>query len=173
MTKPMLAVVLLSALAGSTAAQSPSIQGVWRPVEITITAAASADRVDPFDAFPRGTHTTLQPALVIFTARHYSRTTDTAAQPRPATGYRRPNTPTVQELIARWGPFAANAGTYELSGNTLTIHTLVAKEPMAQREGNFTRFIVAVDGNTLTLTTVENEAGRFANPLTSKYVRVE
>jgi hypothetical protein len=33
----------------------------------------------------------------------------------------------------RWGPFAANAGRYELSGDTLTLHGFVSKEPRNQR----------------------------------------
>ena len=60
-------------------AQSPgSIQGVWRPVSRTIPATMNpGDRSDPFAHVPVGTQTNLQPGLMIFTARHYSRMTDT------------------------------------------------------------------------------------------------
>jgi len=77
----LLVLVVLAGLATPTASQSvTSIQGVWRVVERTIPAS-TADRRDPFGAFSQGTHTDLQPELMIFTAKHYSRTTDTARSP--------------------------------------------------------------------------------------------
>lgn len=173
MLKQSVTFILILAFVGPLASQpQPSIQGVWRESERTIPASV-AGRQDPFGAFPAGTHTSLQPTLVIFTDRHYSRTSDTAAQPRPTTGYKTPGKPTLEELQAEWGPFAANAGTYEVSGTTLTLHAIVAKNPRAQREKNFTRLTVTLDGNNLWLTPMETEAGTIAAPVTSKYVRVE
>ncbi len=173
MAKRMLTLIFLVALVMPMAGQSTrSIQGVWRESERTIPASV-AGRQDPFGAFPAGTHTNLQTTLVIFTDRHYSRTSDTAAQPRPTTGYKTPGKPTLEELQAEWGPFAANAGTYEVSGTTLTLHAIVAKNPRAQREKNFTRLTVKLDGNNLWLTPMETESGTIAAPVTSKYVRVE
>ena len=169
----LLSVVVAALLQVPMTAQSTSsIQGVWRTVELTITDSA-AGRNDPFGAFAAGTHTSLQPELMIVTARHYSRTTDTAAQPRPTTAFKTPGKPTVEELQAQWGPFVANAGTYELAGATLTLHAIVAKNPRSQREGNFTRLTVKLEGNTLSLTPAENEAGKIPNPVTTKFVRVE
>ena len=184
MTKGILTLLFFVTLAAPAAGQSKlSIQGVWRPVELIVTASMApadddaggraANRKDPFGAFPKGTHTSLQPGLVIFTGRYYSRTTDTAARPRPTTGFKIPGMPALEELQARWGPFAANAGTYEVSGTTLTLRAVVAKDPRAQSEKNFTRLTVKLDGNNLWLTPVENEAGQIPNPVTSKFVRVE
>jgi hypothetical protein len=68
---------------------------------------------------------------MIFTARHYSRTTDTATTPRPTTQEATPGKATVEELLARWGPFQANAGTDELSGSTLTLRLIVSKDRQA------------------------------------------
>jgi len=136
-------------------------------------AAAVTGRNDPFGAFSKGTHSDLQPSLVIFTGKHYSRTTDTAAQPRPTTGYKTAGKPSSEELQAQWGPFVANAGTYEVSGSTLTLYAVVAKDPRAQREKNFTRLTFKLDGNNLWLTPLENENGKIAAPVTDKYVRVE
>jgi hypothetical protein len=149
-----------------------SIQGVWRVVERTITDSP-AGRRDPFGAFPAGTHTNLQPELMIFTAKHYSRTTDTAAQPRPTTPYKTPGKPTLEELRAEWSSFVANAGTYEVSGTTVTLRAVVAKNPRAQGDKNFTKLTFKVDGNSLWMTPVESEAGPIPNPVISKYVRVE
>ena len=109
MANHMLPLIVLVAVAMPLSAQpKPSIEGAWSVVERTITDSP-AGRQDPFDGFPVGTHTTLQPELMIFTGRHYSRTTDTAAQPRPTTPYKTPDKPTLAELQAEWGPFVANA----------------------------------------------------------------
>jgi len=110
----MLTLVLLVGLAVPIAGQStPDVQGVWRAVEMTIPAAnEAARRRDPFGAFSEGSHTALQPQLMIVTAKHDSRTTDTGAQPRPTIEYNIPGRPTLEELQAEWGPFVANAGTY-------------------------------------------------------------
>ena len=129
--------------------------------------------MDPFAHVPVGTQTDLQPGLLILTARHYSRTTDTAVGPRPTAAYVTPDKPTVAELQARWGPFQANAGTYELSGNTLTLRVLVSKDPGNQGGDTFARLTVAVDGNRLSLTPVENDAGRIVAGVTTRYIRVE
>ena len=59
--------------------------------------------MDPFAHVPVGTQTDVQPGLLIFTAKYYSRTTDTAVQPRPTTGYAIPGKPTLEELEVRWG----------------------------------------------------------------------
>jgi hypothetical protein len=184
MTKATLMLALLMALVLPMEGQpKPSIQGVWRFVELTVPAstaptnrdirAGSANRRDPFGAFSKGTFTTVQPGLAIFTAKHYSRTTDTAAEPRLTAGETIPGKPTMEELQARWGPFAANAGAYELSGTVLTLHAMVAKDPRAQNKQNFTRITVKLDGNNLWLTPIDTEAGQIPNPVTSKYIRIK
>lgn len=175
MTKHTLAFVVFAAFAVPIAGQSPpSIQGVWRYAEVTIPASTKpGDRVDPFAHVPVGTHGATQPGLLIVTERYYSRVTDTANEPRPATGYAIADKPTVEELQARWGPFAANAGTYEVSGSTLTLHALVSKNARDQREGGFARLRIRVEGNTLWLTPFENSDGPIIAGVTSKYVRVE
>jgi hypothetical protein len=78
----------------------------------------------------------------------------------------------VEELQSRWGPFAANAGTYEVSGDTLTRHVVVAKSPGFQGKG-VTRSTIKLDGKNLWVTQVENTRGKVENPTTIKYVRVE
>ena len=175
MTKLTLAFVSFAVLVVPMDGQSPpSIQGVWRNVERTIPASTTPGaRVDPFAHIPPGTQTDVQPGLLIFTARHYSRTTDTAAEPRPTSAYATPDKPTLTELQARWGPFAANAGIYEVSGSTLTLRVLVAKNPAEQRGETVARLTIKVDGNYLWLTPFENNAGPIAAGVTSKYVRVE
>ena len=145
----------------------PSIQGVWRPVEVTITNPTPNPQ-----GLGKGTHTNLQPALLIFTGKHYSQVLDTAGKPRPTGAFKVPTKPTAEEMQAQWGPFAANAGTYEFSGTTLTLRQIVAKNPANQAKG-FIRYTVKHDGSNLWMTQVENSAGKIEYPNTVKYVRVE
>lgn len=174
MPRAILAVLLGTALLATQTTQPASIQGVWRNVERVIPATtAPGDRVDPFAHVPVGTQTDVQPGLLIFTKQYYSRTTDTAVTPRPNGGYGTPNKPTIEELLARWGPFQANAGRYELSGDTVTLHPMVSKEPTDQAAGSFARLLVKLEENTLSLTPIENSRGRIAAGVTSRYVRVE
>ena len=167
--------VLFVAAAVPATGQSPlSIQGVWQNTERVVPATTNpGDRVDPFGHVPVGTQATVQPGLLILTKGYYSRTTDTGVQPRPTNAYAVPGKPTLEELQARWGPFAANAGRYELSGDILTLHAFVAKEPEAQVPGGFARLRVTLEGNTLSLTPIESSAGRIVAGVTSRYVRVE
>jgi hypothetical protein len=161
-------VVGILALGLSTLGQSkPSIQGVWRPVEVTITNPNPNQT-----GLGKGTHTNLQPALLIFTGKHYSQLIDTAGKPRPTTPFKVPEKPTLEEVMAHWGPFTAGAGTYELSGTTLTTRQAVAKNPAIQGKG-FARWTVKFDGQNLWTTQIENQNGKVANPTTVKYVRVE
>lgn len=175
MSKSILALLIVLTGVTAPAGQSPpSIHGVWRNVERVIPASTNpGDRIDPFGHVPVGTQADVQPGLLIITKGYYSRTTDTAERPRPKNGYATPQQPTVEELQARWGPFAANAGTYELSGDVLTLRPLVSKEPRDQVEGGFARLRVVLEGDRLSLTPIENSQGRIAAGVTSSYVRVE
>lgn len=49
---------------------------------------------------------------------------------------------TADELRAIWGPLLANARTYEISGDLITIHPVVAKIPVVMKPAQ-TRFIVS------------------------------
>jgi hypothetical protein len=150
------------------AQSKPSIQGVWRIVEITTTnpdAGATG-------GYPKGTHTNVQPGVMIFTAKHYSQNLDIAGQPRPTIGFKVAGKPTAEEMQSQWGPFQAGAGTYELSGTTLTTRIIVAKNPAIQGKG-FVRYSINLDGQHLWTTALENMEGTIEYPVTIKYVRVE
>src|SRR5262245_4739384 len=98
----------------------PSIRGVWRNIERVIPAVTNpGDRLDPFGHVPVGTQVNVQPGVMIFTERHYSRTTDIAVRPRPTSDYAAPDKPTLEELQARWGPFARLR--VKLEGNSLSL----------------------------------------------------
>jgi hypothetical protein len=101
----LVASIVVTVCVASPATQpQPSIQGVWLNVERVIpAAAATGDRVDPFDHVRVGIQSNVQPGLLIFTKAHHSRTTDTAVQPRPAAEFAIAEKPTVAELQVRWG----------------------------------------------------------------------
>ena len=75
-------------------------------------------------------------------------------------------------MQAQWGPFVASAGTYEVTGSSLTTNGIVAKNPANQGK-LVTRYTFKLEGNNLWTTQVENADGKIANPNTIKYVRVE
>jgi hypothetical protein len=120
-----------------------SLQGVWRVSEV----------VGGPDATPVKNP---QPGLYLFTKRHYSvilvRGTQARTEPPAA---KDPAQLTDTEKIARfeaWRTFAANAGTYEVKGNTLSMKPIVAKSPAVmdpstpRGDTSFT-----LKGNTLTI----------------------
>ena len=80
---------------------------------------------------------------------------------------------TADELRAAWGPFYAEAGTYEVSGNLITLRPVAAKNPAAMTPGAFTTWSYRLDGSTLWVTAERNQNGPIANPVTVKSVRVE
>jgi hypothetical protein len=159
------AVLTVSSVVG-LAQSKPSIQDVWRAAEVTVTNPNPG-------GFPKGTHTNVQPGLFIFTAKHYSIVTDTAAKPRPTVPFKVPEKPTAEELQAAWGPLQANSGTYEVTGTTLTLRPIVAKAPAFQ-SGGHARYTIKLDGNNLWLMAVEvSTIPTLANAPTLKYTRVE
>ena len=162
---PRLLVAALSfglfASQGATApSPMPSIQGVWRVVEATITGPgartiAFADR----------------PNLTIITAKHYSRVEIQADGPRPIlTDVAKAS---ADELRAAWGPVVCEAGTYELTPTSLTMRPIASKNPAVMGSGVFITYAYKLDGDTLSLTQQRNQNGPFASPFALKLVRVE
>jgi hypothetical protein len=139
------AIVGVLVVVGSIIAHSqgqPSLQGVWRVTEVVSTGAnASANK-------------TPQPGLYIFTKQHYSIVSVGGTSPRATVAAAKdPARLTDAEKLARyeaWDLFTANAGTYKVSGGTLTTQPIVAKNPSVMGGPGATRaFTIA--GNTLTL----------------------
>jgi hypothetical protein len=152
-------VVAIGAIAGvALRAEEGSVQGVWQVAEVTM-GDAGAHVVKP--------HST----LIIFSGKHYSRTEVHSEQPRPML----PDvtTATADQLRAVWGPFVAEAGTFELRGDLLTLKPTVAKNPAAMAGGAFTVMSYRLNGNVLTVTQVRNQNEPSPNPATIKLTRVE
>jgi hypothetical protein len=156
-----LGVGLLTTPASTAQRARPSIQGVWKIVEATVTGPgartiAFADR----------------PNLTIFTGKHYSRVEVQADGPRPVlTDVAKA---TADELRTVWGPFVAEAGTYDVTPDGLiTMRPIASKNPAVMGPGVFLAYAYKLDGSTLSLTQHHNQNGPFANPFSLKLTRVE
>lgn len=157
-----LSVALLTS-EGSAAQSTAQIQGVWRIVEATVTGPGA--RIVPFAELPN---------LTIITAKHYSRVEVQGDPGSPRPILKDVAKATADELRAAWGPFVAEAGTYELtSGGLITMRPIASKNPAVMGKGIFLTYSYKLDGNTLSLTQQRNQNGPFANPFSLKLVRVE
>lgn len=109
-------------------------------------------------------------ALYLFTATRYSMVLAATDRPDIAdTGKA-----TADELRALWGPLVANAGTYEVSGDLMTIHPLVAKSPVVMKPGASEVYQFRIEGNVLTLRQVRNSRGvTMQSAPTLKFRRIE
>lgn len=140
------------------------LEGVWKITEVTTTGASPSTISNP------------QPSLIIFTKRHYSFTSVNSEGPRPTFAHAKdPNKLTDAEKIARyeqWSPFAANAGTYDVKGTTLTRRPLVAKNETVMAQNFSIKSEFKLDGNTLWLTT-KSMPGQPAGEMRQKLRRVE
>jgi len=111
-----------------------------------------------------------QAGLYLFTPTRYSMVL--AATDRPDLADM--SKATTEELRAIWGPLLANAGTYEVSGDLITIHPVVAKVPVVMKSGATEVYRFRIEGKLLTLTQVRNARGvAVESAPTFKFVRVE
>lgn len=109
-------------------------------------------------------------ALYLFTATRYTMILATTDRPDIADTSKA----SADELRAVWGPLLANAGTYETSGDLITIHPLVAKIPIVMKQGANEVYRFQIAGQRLTLTQVRNARGvAIQSAPTLTFVRVE
>ena len=156
----ILAVTAAGGLSGAAiASRSPSIEGVWQAVELTMTGPG-ARTIKP-----------LQPNLSIITAKHYSHIDIHADGPRPVLSDA--ENASADDLRRAWGPVVAEAGTYELSSESFVTRPVVSKNPAAMTAGSFTSYAFRVAGDSLWLTPQRDSRGAVKNPPTIKLVRVE
>jgi hypothetical protein len=149
----------LAVLGAASHSRSASIQGVWRTAEVTTTGPNAMTAREPV-------------SLGIITAKHYSRVEIHGDPDRPVIAD--VAVATADQLRATWGPFFAEAGTYELSGgNELTMRPLIARNPAAMSSGWFVTYAYELSGDTLSLVERRNQRGPIANPTRVKLVRVE
>ena len=154
----LMVALLVGRLTPAAQESDGALQGVWRTVEVSVPGT-------PARTFrPEAT-------LAIFHGRHYSRIEVHAEQPRPLLADQA--TASADELRAVWGPFVGEAGMFELSGNTLTMQAMVAKNPAAMRPGAPSVYTYRRLGELLTLTQVRSAGVPSPNPVTITLSRVE
>ena len=157
MKRGAMCVVLALFLCISAAAQSRSIQGVWKLNEQTNGGT---------------TKVISQPSMYIFTKKHYSIIYVTTETPRAVVDDI--SKLTADELRATFvAGFVANAGTYEFKGGKLTMHPMVAKSPALMQPGRWSTSAVTINGNSMTIVSEANDSGPSQNPTTSKFTRIE
>src|SRR5215472_9545201 len=111
-----------------------------------------------------------QAGLYLFTPTRYSMVLAATGRPDIADMSKA----TADELRAVFGPLLANAGTYEVSADLITIHPLVAKIPVVMNPGASEVYQFRIEGKTLTLRQVRNARGvAVESAPTFKFVRVE
>ena len=157
----ILVLILIAGISVRPLAQEPKaeLQGVWRTVEVVVPGA------------PARTHKP-EATLAIFHGRHYSRVEVHTEQPRPLLADQA--SASADQLRAVWGPFVAEAGTFELSGNnTITMQASVAKNPAAMKPGAQSVFTYRREKDLLILTQLLTPAGPSPAPITIKLTRVE
>lgn len=142
-----LAILLIGALFTAMAADPP-IVGAWQ--------------IDPAAAGQGG--------LYIFTPTHYSMVLAGTERPDIADA----NKATADELRSMWGFLLANSGTYDITGDLITIHPIAAKSPVVMKPGATEVYRFHIDGKTMTLQQVRNARGvTVENAEVRKFVRVE
>lgn len=140
MPRSLTIALALSALLASMAprAQSHRLKGAWRVVAVTVADGRT-------DSSP-------QPGVYIFTDRHYS------VQRVNAVRAALPEKPSDGELLAAFGAYTANSGTYEVHGTSLKTTAMVAKNPNAMA-GQTSTSELTVEGDGVVHVTSPNPGG--------------
>jgi hypothetical protein len=151
----LVAIASVGSLAAQQLSPAPSIQGVWKVIEETNNFR---------------TITNPSPGYIIYTAKHF-------AVVREAQDIKRPDVAdvdkaTAEQLLAMWGPFAAQFGTYAIQGDRMTMKILVAKNPSQVNNESVRR--VRIQGNILVTEPYAGPDGKpLAKPIGLKMIRIE
>jgi hypothetical protein len=129
------ALILLTGSAQRAMTQGNTLEGVWKITEISVTSPdTNWTTSDP------------QPGLYIFCESHYS----TVLIPENKSRATFSDQATDEERLAAFDNFISNAGTYEMTGSTLTVRPMVAKVPGAMTGSGFS-YEYSLEGNLLVL----------------------
>jgi hypothetical protein len=163
MTRTLLSVVVglgilvTASLWGSAQSGGSTLEGAWTLQSISFAKPVPNPRKKPV-------------GVLIVHGNHYSLMITDAA--RPDLQNADVASATADQLRAVWGPVTANSGTIAVKDNTLTIRPTVALNtgPMAPKA--FSEFTFALEGDTLTLTSVRGfSGGPIPNPQTTTWTR--
>jgi hypothetical protein len=125
--------------ADSPVAAAPGgIDGAWRVTRVKLADVAAV--ADPA-------------SVIMFAGRHYSIMFATETR----TPFAKASEPTQAETLRAYAGFIANSGTYELAGDTIIAHPVIARNPSFMGGGQ-DRYVFRISGDTMMLHTV---AGAF------------
>jgi hypothetical protein len=154
-----------SVTAGAAAQETPTakcLEGVWKITKVIRTGA---------DA---GVDTHPQPGLQIIYRGYFSIVRDNSGEPRkPSPAAKDPANLANTEKAARydeWVPFAASAGTYEVKGDTIITHNLVAKQ--VRGVGLTEEATIKFEGADTFVATAKSPPGAPAGERQTTYTRV-
>ena len=149
-TKPCLLIAfaligtgLLAQSQDAAQSSAPRVVGVWRAVE-------SVDESGPVET-TRRTH---QPAIYIFTERHYSIQSINGADPRPDVPQGLSEVERKLAIYEHWARFTAHSGTYEIRGSEMTTTPIVAKNNRVMTPLGVEHWRIRADGEALWLTNI-------------------
>lgn len=161
---PLHAIVVLSAMlsvvpasAQTDAERTRMLEGAWRFVETTNPRTLAV--IDN------------QPGYRLFVDGHFAWVRVNGLRPRP-----QPTSTSTTDLLRSVyvAGFLAQAGTYEVRGDTMISRPIVHRDPAAMAEGNYQVWFVRLDGtDTLYVSLIANQAGPVDNVITGMYVREE
>lgn len=155
----LVSILSLIVLSGAAAAQSKTLEGVWRLSEIATTGTNA------------GTEQITQPSMYLFTKKHYSIIYVASDKPRSETDVAKMTADELRNVFV--DSFIANAGTYDYKNGKVTFHPMVAKSPSYMKEGTWVAYTVKMDGNNLTLVTDSSSLSPSTRTSTFKLTRVE
>ena len=144
------ALLLMSGTAPAQQKSTP-LTGAWEVTKVQMTGQNARTIANP------------QPGLYLFTGKYFSVMMVMGDHPRPI----HPTLPevpkaTAQEILAVYGPYVANTGTYEINGDTLIMHPMVSKNP--ELMGGRVTYSFQIQGNSLTLKMLKMVMGASVPP---------
>lgn len=150
-TLGLLCALLLTSVIASGQQKATPLTGAWQVTKVQGRGPDAHSVSDP------------QPGLYLFTGKYFSVEMVMGNAPRPIhpTSTEVAKAP-AQDILAVYGPLVANSGTYEVDGDTLTLHPTVSKNP--ELMGGRVTYSFKVEGNTLTMTMVKMTMGADVPP---------
>jgi len=145
------ALLLTGGIAAPAQQKSTSLTGAWQVAKVQMTGPKAQTITDP------------QPGLYLFTGKYFSIMMVMGDHPRPIhpTLTEVPKA-SAQEILAVYGPYVANIGTYEINGDALIMHPMVSKNP--ELMGGSVTYSFEIQRNSLTLKMVKMVMGASVPP---------
>lgn len=150
LARPLFLALSLLALAGCSAdrrAAREPLEGTWRVAEIR-RLGPDGQSADPSP----------QPGIIVFTARHYSMLWTPEGRRRLM--FARRWQPTDAEKLASFDGLEASSGTWDDSGDVLTLHPIVSKVPDLMGGRLRCEYVLVGDSLWLTVTEVTARDGQ-------------